>query len=263
VRQIANESLNGVACHGNLLGWAAGSSGFVAHTVDGGQSWATQTSHLGGELRAIHFGSTVLGVVAGDGGALAVTNDAGATWRPIAPLTNVSLRGATVAAEAGLVLVVGDGGTVLRSADSGATWKTVPIAGAADFRSVATDDFAHLVLAVDGAGAVWASSDAGLTWGRELIATAGLESVSIDDSDSEALVAGKGGLALRRDEHGNWITLVTGTQADLHAALVSYDDGHYYLAGDGGTLLVSTDHGLHWTPKPVATTADLFGLDEL
>jgi photosystem II stability/assembly factor-like uncharacterized protein len=263
VRQIASQSLNGVACSGNLLGWAAGSAGFVSHTEDGGQTWSTQQSNLTADLNAIHFGNHFLGLVAGDAGALAYTTDGGAKWSAVSPLTTASLRGAAVAGDVGTLFAAGDKGTLLRSPDSGATWSTIAVAVAADFRGIASDDLARLVLAVDTNGAIWASHDHGLSFTRELLAPAGLDSVSMDDGDEHALVAGKGGLALHRDIEGAWTTLATGTTADLHAALVSYDDGHFYLAGDLGTLVVSTDKGQTWAVKPVATTASLLGLDEL
>src|SRR5262245_1656201 len=64
-RTIADRALYSVTCVGNLRGWAAGERGYVAHTEDGGASWALQAPHLGADLRAIRFGTPTIGVVAG------------------------------------------------------------------------------------------------------------------------------------------------------------------------------------------------------
>ncbi len=53
-RTVASGTLFSVACADNLHGWVSGTNGFVAYTANGGASWATQQSMLGGNLRAIN-----------------------------------------------------------------------------------------------------------------------------------------------------------------------------------------------------------------
>ncbi len=260
-RVVGVRSLFSVTCWGNLRGWISGHNGLVARTDDGGQTWAPEDAHLAGDLLAIRFGSPTLGVVAGQSGALAITRDGGVHWLPTASGTNVTLRGAAVAGDVGVMIVVGDGGTILRSADSGGTWAPARAPGAGDLRAVASDSGAHVVLAVDALGSIWSSADLGLSFAREALAPAALDAVALSDDGSSALAVGRGGAALARDAAGTWTRLATGTSSDLHAALAS--GARFYAAGDLGTLVTSSDQGLTWAKTPLATTATLYALEDL
>jgi photosystem II stability/assembly factor-like uncharacterized protein len=258
---IASSPLYSVACKDNAEGWASGGGGFVAHTTNGGGTWAVEDSQLTGDLLAINFGWSTTGLVAGAAGALAVTQD-GETWTKVAPVTTVSLRGAAVAPYVHVMLAVGDAGTLLRSADSGKTWTVSTIAGAADFHGVASDAWAGTVLAVDSAGTIWSSADAGVTFTRAASAGVSLEAVSTTQAGTRAVVAGAGGVVLARSPSGEWTTVATGNGADLHAALVD-GEGRLFVAGESGTLLSSVDLGAHWTLAPLGTTSALYGLQDL
>ena len=261
-RPVAKVTLFSVACAGNLLGWAAGENGYVAHTIDGGATWGAQDAHLSVNLRAIRFGGSALGVVAGDAGSLAVTHDGGAHWSPLASGTTATLRSAAVAIDAGIAIVVGDGGTVLRSGDSGGTWGQVVVPGMGDLRGVASDDGAHVVLAVDSAGVIWSSWDGAQSFAREAASTGPLDSIALSDDGTRALATGRGGSAMLR-VNGAWHSVQTGTTVDLHAALVADGASRLYLAGESGTLVTSTDDGAHWTTMPLGTSAAIYALEDL
>jgi photosystem II stability/assembly factor-like uncharacterized protein len=267
VRSVGAVDLFSVTCANNEVGWAAGVHGAIAHTLDGGQTWTWQASNVTVDLHSIRFGSTALGVAVGNNGTIIVTHDGGAHWAGSASSTSATLRGAAIAAGAagttGAMIVVGDGARVLRSVDGGSTWLGATIAGASDLRGVATDPGGHVVLAVDTGGNIWASTDTGQSFHRESLAPAPLEAVSISDDASSALAVGAHGTVLERSGLG-WITLPASTTADLHAALVTgAANERRYAAGDGGTLLTSADHGRTWSRVALATSAALYGLDDL
>jgi photosystem II stability/assembly factor-like uncharacterized protein len=263
-RSIASRDLYAVTCVGNYDGWAAGEGGLVAHTFDGGQTWSSQDAHTSASLRAIRFGTAMLGLVAGDAGALAVTRDGGSTWTTQGPWTGASLRGVAVASNAGMMIAVGDGGVVLRSPDAGGTWKESPIAGAGDLQGVASDPGAHRVLAVDASGSIWSSTDAGVHFAREVSAGAGLNAVAMTDDGTLAIVAGARGTVLESEDGAAWRTVPTNTKVDLRAALITGEGGaRHYVAGDSGTLLASSNRGASWSPVAIATSAPLYGLDDL
>ena len=206
----------------------------------------------------------MLGLVAGDAGALAVTRDGGSTWTTVGPWTGASLRGVAVASNAGVMIAVGDGGVVLRSPDAGGTWKESPIAGAGDLQAVASDPGAHRVLAVDASGSVWSSTDAGVHFAREVSAGARLNAVAMTDDGTLAIVAGARGTVLESEDGAAWRTVPTDTKVDLHAALITGEGGdRHYVAGDSGTLLASSNRGASWSPVAIATSAPLYGLDDL
>src|SRR5262249_39727951 len=131
-RVVSSGDLFAVACIGNLRGWAAGAGGAIAHTEDGGRTWAAETSHLTTTLRAIRFRDASFGIVAGDGGALATTHDGGVTWSSVASSTTSALRGVAIAQSAGVAIVVGESGVVLRSTDGAKSFERIAIDGATD-----------------------------------------------------------------------------------------------------------------------------------
>ena len=262
-RTVAPGALRGVACVGNLAGWVAGDGGFVAHTDDGGVTWSAEDAHVTETLHTIRFGTRSIGVIAGARGTLAVTGDGGASWRVTPPLTTATLHGAAVTADGARILVVGDGGALLRSSDAGVTWaaSASAFASGADLRGVATDSEAHVVLVVDARGGIWASSDGGASFVAEASAASPLDAVALSDDGARAFAVGAAGTVLVRMAPRTWTLAPRATTADLHAALVS--EGGFYAAGESGTLLGSRDGGRSWGVRPLATTAALYGLDDL
>ena len=263
-RVITDASLFGVACVGNLVGWAVGAHGFVAHTLDGGGRWTVQTSGTSADLHGVRFGDASHGVAVGDGGALLVTSDAGTHWTSVAA-TTVDLRAATIAWGAGVWIAVGAGGTVARSTDAGSTWSTAHIDGASDLRGVASDATAHVVLAVDASGNVWSSADAGVHFSREAQATTPLDAVSLDDEGAGfAIAVGGAGVAMMRDPLSHaWTPAPIPFDGALHAALVTDDGTRFYAAGDDGALFTRTLDASSWQRVALPTTATFYGLEDL
>ncbi|MDP9000750.1 MAG: hypothetical protein M3O46_11630, partial [Myxococcota bacterium] len=169
-----------------------------------------------------------------------------------------------VAPDAGIMMAVGDGGVVLRSYDAGETWTKSAIPGGSDLRGVASDAGAHLLLAVDASGWVWSSQDTGLQFVHAASALGPLETIAIMADGSHAIAAGARGAVLEWAAGTGWEAASSGTDVDLHAALITGDDGsRHYVAGDTGMLLGSSDWGKSWSRVAVDTDGALFSLDDL
>jgi photosystem II stability/assembly factor-like uncharacterized protein len=256
---VSQQDLLSVACIGNLHGWVAGAHGVVLHTIDGGQTWSTQSSGATADLNAVRFGDLDFGVAAGNGGTLLVTSDSGSRWRTAPTSTRSVLRGIAIAGST--AIVVGDGATLLRSTDAGASWSVSSIPGATDLHGVTTDSAGHVTLAVDTSGNVWRSDDLGASFVLDAHVDAALDSVSVADDGTRALTVGAGGAIFVRDSQGTWQSAFSPTTADLHAALVENDI--WYAVGQAGTLMASHDQGATWSWLASGTTATLHGLDDL
>jgi photosystem II stability/assembly factor-like uncharacterized protein len=251
--------LFGVACVGNLNGWAAGAGGAIAHTTDGGQTWGAQDSRTTATLRAIRFGDALHGAAVGDVGTLLVTSDGGGTWRSVSTGFGGSLRGVVYAGA--LVVAAGDGGMLLVSSDAGMTFARRTVDGAGDFHGIASDPGAHLVVAVDAKGGAWASSDGAHGFAREAIVGAALDAIAIRDDGAIAIAAGASGTVLARDAAGAWHAAKTGTTRNLHAALVEATG--VYVAGDDGAILEAVDPSGGWSTIDTGTHAALWALEDL
>jgi photosystem II stability/assembly factor-like uncharacterized protein len=263
-RSVLDADLYGVACVGNLDGWAVGANGTVAHTTNGGGAWSLQTSHLVATLRSVRFADALHGVIAGDNGALASTADGGTTWVPMV-VTSSDLTG-VAATEAGNVFVASAGGVLLLSTTYGASFTSLTVAGAGDFEAVAATAAGDLVLASDNLGNIFASSN-GSAFRLETTAPSSIAALSVAGewagggswSAGTALAAGPGGTILRRAADGVWAGSPSGTRANLHAALVTSTLS--YVAGDDGTLLAL--EGNAWAAIDTGTHAALNALDDL
>jgi photosystem II stability/assembly factor-like uncharacterized protein len=114
----------------NKNGWAAGWSGTILHTTDGGETWKqVKTAAASWSLTSIHFIDAQNGYLSGFAGQLLRTKDGGATWEAVKTpysgwLTSVTFDGA----KRGWITT--DDGFLL-STDGGDTWK-LTTAGAAE-----------------------------------------------------------------------------------------------------------------------------------
>jgi len=264
-RQIADVDLLAVSCVNNRVGWAVGRDGRLVHTVDGGASWALQRSGVDSDLRALAMAITgdgrYAGIAVGDRGAFLRTID-GMNWSPVDTSLIETMRGAATSVKATLLLASGDTGTLLRSEDFGASWLGVGV-GSANVTDVALDASGNIALAVDDAGGVWESRDRALHFERIYIADRSLESVSLGRSGDYAVASGVRGLTLVRDHDGPFEIVDSGTDVDLHAALVGPTESEFYLAGDHGMLAESRDFGRTWELEDSGTAVALRSLEDL
>src|SRR5436309_306057 len=60
-----SHDLHSLNCVGHTLGWAAGESGTIVATVDGGATWFLQPTPTLASLRGISFGNAQQGIAAG------------------------------------------------------------------------------------------------------------------------------------------------------------------------------------------------------
>ena len=113
--------------------WAVGNGGTILKSVPlmatdeetGEQflsnTWETQTSGTGENLRGVVFLDVNQGFVAGDGGTILRTTDGGVNWVEASTGTSEDLLDIAAATPSNIV-AVGANGTVVHSADGGSSW---------------------------------------------------------------------------------------------------------------------------------------------
>jgi photosystem II stability/assembly factor-like uncharacterized protein len=222
----------------------------------------SQTSGLVADLHTVKFGTPSLGLVGGDAGSLALTRDGGATWQPVYAPTQGAVRGVAVTTSA-VMLAVGDGAFGLRSVDGGVSWTKMTVPGAGDLLAVTMDPAGHTGIIGDSLGHIYWTIDMGATFVLETTAPQAIRALSITDDGEYAMAVGDGGVVFERSGWGKWKQVASGTTSSLRAALIMSDDTTEYVAGDGGTLLQSSDLGASWAPVAVTTGATLYSLDDL
>ena len=176
--------------------WAAGETGALLVTSDGGATWKRQKFFLPQRGVDVAFPDAQTGWLVTDAGTVLATADGGAGWTVAEKVKlDVKAIAATDAAHAWLagnaVGAAGEPGVsaVLRTTDGGETWKRTSF-GDALLADVAFADARHGVLvALD---RIWCTRDGGRTWRlRKQLPMTVLTSVAAGDA-RHAWVAGWG-----------------------------------------------------------------------
>jgi len=257
--------LYALTCVGHLDGWAAGAGGTIIATHDGGVTWYAQSSGVATALRALAFADRDHGLAVGDAGVVLRTADGGTTWQRVTVATSADLHGVAMSAFDGRAFIVGAGGVMLRSTDGGQSFAAPTTIAAAELRAVRFAGEVGVGFAVGDGGLVLATHD-GASWSPlSAVAPGNLSALSISDDASRIVAVGAAGLVWRSADGGaTWQAQPSGVSTAL--ATVGFSDqapGLGWAAGAAGTLLVTHDDGLSFTPLVSPTTADLYAVEDL
>jgi photosystem II stability/assembly factor-like uncharacterized protein len=116
--------LIGVHFDGSKRGWVVGSDGTILHTIDGGQSWRSQsgvTDEVLGSIYEPGDGKTLWAV--GLNGTILHTIDGGKSWQSQSGGTDEVLDSIYGTGDGKTLWVVGSDGTILHTIDGGQSWQ--------------------------------------------------------------------------------------------------------------------------------------------
>lgn len=238
-------------------GWAAGSTGTVWHTSDGGATWSPQAlpqATWKTEVCDLDFVNGTQGWLVTNEGRIYATSTGGASWSVQKTVSGAVLSGLAMR-DATHGIVTGDDGVVLHTSD-GLTWTETssglrtPIVDAT-FVSTAKG------WAVGFNGKVLRTSDGGETWTLKKAPTS-KHLVAVDFvSTSRGWMCGRLGTVLRTTNGGaTWSLQTTKTKRDLNGIdFVSSTRG--WACGADGLILTTKDGGQTWQRQLTNTTVDL------
>jgi photosystem II stability/assembly factor-like uncharacterized protein len=273
---IAGAHFNGVSFADANDGWAvvwvlAQNGGrnaqFIAHTSDGGATWATQTHAI--YAHAVDFVDADRGWVCG-GNTVWSTADGGLTWRARHLRSNWYLN-AVAFTDASHGWVVGyretDHGShyypiIMVTSDGGITWSQQSFpAGDTEGRvlnSVSFVDAAHGWAvgngsSMGGGGTIIVTSDGGLTWQSQASGTTDwdLNDVTFVDA-SHGWLTGGGKILATIDGGATWTPQTVGIGA---TAVAFADSLQGYAVGTDGGIATTTDGGVNWQVRSSASPA--------
>ncbi len=107
---------------GENIGWAAGSSGTVLKTTNGGEQWFEVNPDNTSNFRSIYFSDTQHGWVAGVGGVIYRTTDGGYNWIKTTPNVTFELINSIYFVDNNTGWLAGTSGTVLHTTNGGVDW---------------------------------------------------------------------------------------------------------------------------------------------
>lgn len=259
--------LDAITCHGTATAWVVGEAAAVLLSRDAGETWdpvdvgLPATVHLR-DVAAAHGqpeGAETL-VIVGDGGVVVRSTDGGSSFDPI---EGPSVDWTSVATDelGEVAYVAAEDGSVWRS-DAGAPLVRA-FAGAGEvLHDVAMSHEGTVIVAVGEAGLVLQSHDGGDHFDALPRPTAlDLHAVQLASDHTTIVAVGEAGVVVRIDADGTTVHEMLGpddTLYDLHLRA----DGLGQAVGTRGTVLLTTDAGLHWEPVDTGRTADLHGVDD-
>jgi photosystem II stability/assembly factor-like uncharacterized protein len=232
-----------VAAANRDVAWAAGESGLVARTTDGGARWEVIGPVGEGEATAVACTSADVAWVGQERGVLWVTENGGRIWgkQTIAQgdITDLyfldNKRGWAVTS----------GGEVIRTVDAGDSWQRVSDVGPW-LRGVSFSDANH-GLACGSYGYLARTEDGGVSWDRVgPEPNLRLEAVA-HRTAAEAYVVGEGGTVLRSADAGSsWAAVDLNTEQYFRGVDFAGNAG-YIVGGIGGCW--RTGDGSSWQNK--------------
>ena len=257
-------------------GWIVGSTGTIAHCVDGGKTWSRQYSSTSRTLKGVYFFDSNRGWAAGQYGTVLRTLNGGNTWSYInsGVLDDLnaiqfvsSSKGWTVG-ENGTILAttngynwnpessgtsrdlndvhfvssyrgwaVGSYGTILRTTNGGQTWTPQQSGKSSALYGVHFVSY-YKGWAVGSQGTILYTQDGGQTWTPQ---QNGVPYNTFTDvtflSSTEGWVVGSGGMVLYTNDSGStWLNVNSGVNRNLRAVYFHNADNGW-IVGSYGTIL--------------------------
>ena len=245
--------LNGIDISGESV-WIVGSSnvilklatGFIAKTVNSGETWEKQTSGTNSTLYSIHtYNSQVAWAVGGEGTVLK-TNDGGDTWTSQnSGQTNNLYDIYFVDSQRGWIS--GQNGTILKTENGGELWEEQTTNTTDTLFSVFfTDELKGS--AVGNFGTLLKTNNGGQDWDATKVSVYTLESVYFVDA-SIGYIAGLNGTILKTVDGGDfWMPLNTNTSGDFYDIMFAAQNTGWVI-GSGGIILKTTSAGEIWVKQ--------------
>lgn len=243
---------------------AAGDSGTVLRTTDGGRTWTHVQTPTESRFVFMSFTDADTGWLAGEAGALLKTTDGGRTWEARDPGMSGDLNCVFfVTPELGWI---GGGpwpeqdaaGMLAVTENGGETWTTFRTAARVNVLFAVDTD---TVCAGLSDGSILRTTDRGLTWQVYPSDAPGwLGGIWFSDPLTGWL-AGAGGALIQSGDGGKiWTAAGSGTTRNLvDVCFQNPETG--WAVGQLGTILKTTDGGATWTFRTSGTTAHLRMID--
>jgi photosystem II stability/assembly factor-like uncharacterized protein len=266
------KDLNAVYFTDAKHGWVGGDAGFLAHTEDGGATWAERSIGTDRSVNDIYFVSKDTGFVLA-GGSIFRTEDAGQTWGEAhkfspsefgnaAPeLYSLRFKGKKRGWVVGSVsrgeAIVGSILAITR--DGGASWEILHAPSPAELIHIDFVDEKHGWI-VGAGGTILRTEDSGDSWTKqESGTTATLYHVDFRNEKQGWAVGERGTIVRTIDGGRSW----TPVQSPVRATLLSVQfvgEGDGWIVGRGGIILRSGDGGRAWLEQESTTKENLYAL---
>ncbi|MGA2669084.1 MAG: YCF48-related protein, partial [Ignavibacteria bacterium] len=229
-------SLYSISMINTSTGYAAGSTGIILKTTNGGNNWRTLTSPTSNDLNKIDFINSSTGWVFGISGTIYKTTNGGGNWlQETATGVSGTISGAYMV-DANTGWLIGPGGIISKTTDSGYNWSPQTAnAGTHTLYSIKMLNANTGYLC--GYTVVRKTINGGNTWDSVLTPSAISTYFSLDFIDvNNGIIAGYGGQITRTTDGGqSWTVYYIGTDNAIYATYMTSPDT-IFAAGDEASI---------------------------
>ena len=221
--QVAPSILSASFINNSGTGWSCGKNGWLAKTLDSGQTWSPKNSPSSkpdSPLQQINFQSNSIGLLVDSLGKIFLTIDEGDSWNSTSIAQNRRFKVNSVdwrnASEA---VAVGESGKIANSNDGGINWQVTQFVSDSlkRFHKVKIFD-SNFGLAVGDSGLVYKTLNGGQSWFkcRSFSANALLDvDISLTNSNICWAVGTNGVLMSSNNKGDSWVQVRSGLNEDL------------------------------------------------
>lgn len=266
------KDLNAVYFTDAKHGWVGGDAGFLAHTEDGGATWAERSIGTEHSINDIYFVSKDAGFILA-GGSVFSTDDGGQTWREahkFAPSEfadstpelyslrfNGKKRGWVVGSVSRADAIVGSILAITR--DGGVSWEILHAPSQAELIHLDVVDEKHgWIVGAD--GTILRTEDGGDSWTKQVSGTtATLYHVDFRN-EKQGWAVGERGTILRTIDGGRSWTPVKSPARSTLLSVQFVGEGDGWIVGRSGVILRSGDGGQTWVEQESTTKQNLYAL---
>jgi photosystem II stability/assembly factor-like uncharacterized protein len=264
------KDLNAVYFTDAKHGWVGGDAGFLAHTEDGGATWAERPLGTEHSINDVYFVSKDAGFILA-GGSIFRTDDGGQTWRESKKFSpaefadsvpelyslrfNGKKRGWVVGSVSRGDAIVGSILAITR--DGGATWEILRAPSQAELIHIDFVDEKHgWIVGAD--GTILRTEDSGDSWTKqESGTTATLYHVDFRNEKQGWAVGERGTIVRTTDAGRSWAPVESPARSTL-LSVQFVGEGDGWIVGRGGVILRSGDGGRTWIEQESTTKENLY-----
>lgn len=277
VRDAATrDDLVGVYFTSEKRGWIAGDGGYLASTIDGGQTWNRVSLNTTDDINEIYFRNDDNGYLVA-GRRLFYTRDGGKNWqetriyrtgefgngRP--EFLSIRFADKKIGFVIGSVLrndgkedIVVDS-LIMRTEDEGDTWQRINVPVKTELIHLDFVSKERGWIVGDG-GVILITTDGGRTWRQQNSGT-DVTLFNVDfHNDKEGYAVGEKGTILRTENSGSFWEPVKTNFRDTFSRVKFIDDKNGWIVGHSGLLLRSGDKGRTWVRQESNSRERLYGL---
>ena len=237
------------------VAYAAGENGVVVRTTNEGETWSTVSGlPTTSRLNTVFFTNDNTGFVAGNSGVISRTINSGTNWTAQTSRTTNNINNIYFKDDNN-GFYVANGGELRSTNNAGTTWSSTNLSPSSNNLNSISFPSSNIGYVGGNNGTILKTINGGSTW--SLISnsfTYDISSIAFFD-DTTGVMCTFGGRVLRTINGGSsWTNDQRLTSDSLFSITYSTDRNRIYLAGNSGSLYVSTNGGVNWSYQPSIIT---------